>query len=157
MIGNEKQYRISKAEAERFKKALMEFDDRPEAHPGVSSRLIQAMKEGLQSELDELQRQIRQYERLKRRAKLKFNVKSLSDLPTELIRARVAAGLTQTELARRLGLKTQQIQKYEKHGYAMTSFSRLLEIAGALEQAMKEKTILSRAPINSGKNHQMIR
>lgn len=144
MIGNEKQYRISKAEAEKFKKALMEFDNRPEAHPGVSSRLIRAMKDGLQSELDELQRQIRAYERLKRRAKLKLNVKSLNSLPTELIRARVAAGLTQTELARRLGLKTQQIQKYEKHSYAMTSFSRLLEIAGTLEQAMREKQAATR-------------
>ncbi|MGH9848647.1 MAG: helix-turn-helix domain-containing protein [Blastocatellia bacterium] len=144
MIRNEKEYRISKAEAEKFKQALEEFDGRPEAHPGLSRRLIRAMKEGLQSELEELQRQIRDYERLKRRTKLKFNLKDLSDLPTELIRARVAAGLTQTDLARRLGLKTQQIQKYEKHNYEMASFSRLLEIAGALEQAMREKRAAAR-------------
>jgi ribosome-binding protein aMBF1 (putative translation factor) len=144
MIRNEKQYRISKAEYEKFKKALEHFDDRPNAHPGLSRRLIRAMKDGLQSELEELQRQIRDYERLKRRKKLKFNLKDLSALPTELIRARVAAGLTQTELARRLGLKTQQIQKYEKHNYAMTSFSRMLEIAGELEQAMREKQTVLR-------------
>jgi transcriptional regulator with XRE-family HTH domain len=56
-----------------------------------------------------------------------------------LIRTRIVIGLTQTELARRLGLKTQQIQKYEKHNFAMTSFSRLLEIAQAIDQAIQEK------------------
>ncbi|MDX2031461.1 MAG: helix-turn-helix transcriptional regulator [Blastocatellia bacterium] len=75
---------------------------------------------------------------------MRFNLKSLNALPTELIRARVSAGLTQMELARRLGLKTQQIQKYEQHGYAMTSFSRLLEIAGVLEKAVREKQASSR-------------
>ena len=38
-------------------------------------------------------------------------------LPIELIRARIAKGLTQKDLARKLGLKEQQIQRYlEKIG-----------------------------------------
>jgi DNA-binding transcriptional regulator YiaG len=146
MIRNQKEYHITKSEARKFKQALREFDERSEAHPGVSSRLIRAMREGLQSELEVLQKQIRDYDRLRLRGKAKFSLKDLNALPTELIRARIAAGLTQTELARRLGLKTQQIQKYEINNYAMASFARLVEIAGVLEQAMNEKQMPARSP-----------
>ena len=138
MIRNEKQYRITKAEARKFKEALGSFDERPEAHPGVMPRVIRAMKESLASELAVLQSQLKEYERLRRRGQIKLKLEELNALPTELIRARIAAGLTQTELARRLGLKPQQIQKYEQHNFAMTSFSRLLEIAQVIDQAARE-------------------
>jgi ribosome-binding protein aMBF1 (putative translation factor) len=139
MIRNEKQYRITKAEAKKFEEAIESFDERPEAHPGVAPRLIQAMKEAMASELEILQEQIKEYERLQRRGRLKLKIAELRALPTNLIRARVAAGLTQTDLARRLGLKTQQIQKYEANDYAMASFARVLEIAQAIDQAAQEK------------------
>jgi len=45
---------------------------------------------------------------------------------------RKAAGVTQSQLARAVGLTFQQIQKYEK-GTNRVSFSRLVEIAHALE------------------------
>lgn len=138
MIRNEKQYRITKAEAKKFEEALESFDVRPKAHPGVAPRLIRAMKEAMASELEILQEQIKEYERLQRRGRSKIKVAELQSLPTELIRARIAAGLTQAELAKRLGLKAQQIQKYESNDYAMTSFSRLLEIAQVLDQASSE-------------------
>jgi DNA-binding XRE family transcriptional regulator len=102
------------------------------------------MKEALASELEILQEQLKDYEKLRRQGRVKLKLKELSVLPTELIRARIAAGLTQTELARRLGLKTQQIQKYEKHNFAMTSFSRLLEIAQAIDQALQERQAAAR-------------
>ena len=51
MITNERQYRITKSEAERFAAALAQPDDTSsELHP----RLRQAMREGAQSQLDEL-------------------------------------------------------------------------------------------------------
>lgn len=139
MIRNEKQYRITKTEANKFKMALENFDERPEAHPGVKPRIIRAMKEAIASELEILQDQLKQYERLQRRGRVKLKVAELRALPTELTRARIASGLTQADLARRLGLKPQQIQKYEANDYAMASFARILEIAQALDQAAREK------------------
>jgi transcriptional regulator with XRE-family HTH domain len=51
----------------------------------------------------------------------------------QLIRAqRVALGMPQTALAKKLGLTFQQLQKYEK-GTNRVSASRLLQIAEALE------------------------
>ena len=50
-----------------------------------------------------------------------------------MIQARIAAGLSQRALARRLGLKEQQIQKYETERYATASFRRLSQVAQALK------------------------
>ena len=62
MITNERQYRISKAEAERFEQALADSDEHT-AH--LHTLLCQAMYDGLQSQLEELCSDITTYERLR--------------------------------------------------------------------------------------------
>jgi transcriptional regulator with XRE-family HTH domain len=54
-------------------------------------------------------------------------------LPDTLIRARIAAGLSQAALAERLGMKPQQVQRYEATKYASASLTRLLEVARAIQ------------------------
>lgn len=54
-------------------------------------------------------------------------------LPDELIQRRKLNGWTQKQLAERLGLKEQQIQKYEKTRYQGVSLRRLVVIAATLE------------------------
>jgi DNA-binding CsgD family transcriptional regulator len=53
----------------------------------------------------------------------------IAQLPTALIRARIACGLTQRQLAERVGLQEQAIQRYESSDYATVSFARLVDIA----------------------------
>jgi hypothetical protein len=65
MIANEREYRITKAAAKQFAAALKNFDERPTAHRGAHSRLIQAEKEGMASQLATLRRELREYERLR--------------------------------------------------------------------------------------------
>jgi HTH-type transcriptional regulator / antitoxin HipB len=57
---------------------------------------------------------------------------SLNDLPTTLIKARIAAGMTQKDLANKIGVQEQQIQRYEASLYSSASFDRLRSIASAL-------------------------
>ncbi|MFX8106508.1 helix-turn-helix transcriptional regulator, partial [Acinetobacter baumannii] len=57
------------------------------------------------------------------------NLDALSDL---LIAARIARGMTQKDLANFLGLKMQQIQKYEADQYQTASLRRIATIAEAL-------------------------
>lgn len=57
----------------------------------------------------------------------------LDQLPVALIRARIARGVTQRQLAERTGLAEQAIQRYEATDYNGVSFARLVEIADALE------------------------
>lgn len=99
------------------------------------------MKAGIVSESEILKKDLKDYEQLSRRGKVKIKLNELSALPKELIRGRIAAGLTQSQLAQRLGLKTQQIQKYEANDYAMASYTRLMEIAQALHQAASERQV----------------
>lgn len=132
MIRNARQYRITKAQAEKFKQALAEFDDRPSAHPGVHPKLIKAQREAIASQFESLQQEIKEYEELRRSRRRHLDIDLITELPHALIRARIAAGLSQRELAERLGLKEQQIQRYEATSYETASLKRVLEVARAL-------------------------
>lgn len=56
----------------------------------------------------------------------------LENLPEMLIEERVRLGLTQKQLADKMGLKEQQIQRYESSRYQSASLRRLQEVAKAL-------------------------
>ncbi len=49
-----------------------------------------------------------------------------------LIQARIAAGLTQEQLASKLGLRRQQIQRYEATGNQSASMERMNDLIRAL-------------------------
>jgi HTH-type transcriptional regulator/antitoxin HigA len=61
-------------------------------------------------------------------------VKFLQALPDELIQRRKLNGWTQKQLAEKLGLKEQQVQRYEKNRYQGVSLHRLVVIASILEE-----------------------
>jgi len=69
---------------------------------------------------------------------------SIDALPAILIRARIAAGLTQEDLAARVGVKAQQIQRYEASDYQSASFARIREIARVLGLRVRESAELVR-------------
>ncbi len=142
MITNERQYRITKAEVARFEQALARSADQgAEIHP----ILKQAMREGLESQLEELREQVAEYEALRSGRITALDLDSLTELPDALIRARTAAGVTQRELARRLGLKEQQIQRYEATRYAGVTLERMQDIAVALGVRIHERVIFPSA------------
>ena len=55
---------------------------------------------------------------------------------------RIAARLSQKELAERLGLKEQQIQKYEATGYSGASLGRMTEVVNALGLRVRKEVFL---------------
>lgn len=56
----------------------------------------------------------------------------IEKLPEMLIEERLRLGLTQKHLAEKMGLKEQQIQRYEATRYQSASLRRLTEVAKAL-------------------------
>ena len=132
MIHNARQYRITKAQVAKFAEALKAFDTRLSAHPGVHPKLIKAQRDALASQLESLNAEINEYEGLRKTRRRQIDLEVVSDLPQALIRARIAAGISQRELALRLGLKEQQIQRYEATKYASASLSRVIEVAQAI-------------------------
>lgn len=128
MIANEREYRITKAARRRFEESLGKYTPGPEVDP----RMSEIMDDAWQSEIEVLTRQIERYENLRAGRVDHRELESLRDIPTALIEARIASGLTQKNLAERLDLKPQQIQRWEADRYDSVSHGRLWEIADAL-------------------------
>jgi ribosome-binding protein aMBF1 (putative translation factor) len=141
MIANEREYRITKTAARRFEQALAKIEERgEERHP----LLQKAIRESIESELEILRAQLADYDALRSGQIAVLEVESLRELPEALIRARVAAGLTQRELAARLGLKEQQVQRYEATRYAGANLDRLQAVADAIGVQIQERVILAK-------------
>lgn len=138
-IRNQWQYRHAKAQAEKFAEVLAHFNERPEAHPGVHPRLIRAQKETVASELEVLRAEIKKYEQLRRKKGGLSRLKIIAELPEALVQGRIAAGLTQAGLAEKLGLKPQQIQRYEATNYAQASLARIQQIAHVIAVASEHR------------------
>lgn len=132
MIKNERQYRITKAQAEKFTSALEELQKSSRAESVTHPLLRKAEEDALQSQLDDLSAQIEEYDALRSGRVAAPDLSSFINLPEALIRTRIAMGLSQKELANRLSLKEQQIQRYEATEYSSASLSRIREIIRAL-------------------------
>lgn len=143
MIKNERQYRITKSQAQKFEQALAQTHaspaDRDDARQAVHPLLRKAEEDALKSQLEDLRRQLGEYEDLAKGEQKTFVSHSFEDLPAALIRARIAAGLSQKELADRLGLKEQQVQRYEATGYSSASLDRVMAVIRALGVTVREE------------------
>lgn len=130
MITNERQYRITRAQVARFEAALSAAET--VAHQGTDLRLVVAERDALSSQLNDLREELEEYEHWKASDVTMITVSSFDELHLGLIRARIASGLTQRELAERLDLEEQQIQKYECEFYRTASYQCLRDVASAL-------------------------
>lgn len=127
MIKNQHQYRVTRAQLRRLEEALKRARA---AETSLQPALHEAVIAGLEAQIAELREEMEEYDSLKDREVLVAG--SLRELPQILIRARIARGWTQEQLARKLKLKAQQIQRYESTEYHAVSFGRMLDIAEAL-------------------------
>ncbi|HUV62350.1 MAG TPA: XRE family transcriptional regulator [Sedimentisphaerales bacterium] len=138
MITNERQYRITKAQIEKFKAAIGDFDSKVATERTKSKILAEAELAALNSEYEVLSLQLHEYETLKSGTIERLKASTLEELPTILIRARIAKGLSQRQLAEAMGLREQQIQRYEAEKYASANLQRLAEVANTLSLNISE-------------------
>ena len=130
IIPNEKAYEHTKMTVQSMRRAIEDYKVRPQ-----DSQLDpigrQMVIDSQESFIEEWSEQLREYERLKA-GKATLSLGSLADLPALLVKARIAAGLSQKQLAEKIGLKPQQVSRYEKSHYRGVSWERVEEIANAL-------------------------
>lgn len=86
MIANERQYAITRAQVERFQQTL---DGAAAKGAKLHPRASKAMREGLESQLQDLRAELAEYERLKGGKVASIVVDSILDLATGLIQARI--------------------------------------------------------------------
>ncbi len=135
MIKNEKQYEYSKECATKFEYSisLMEQDEERKKNDLERWKLSRG---GLQCHLDQLQAEIAEYEMLTSHDSQTPIVLRLDDidyLAQILIKARMAAKLSQKELADLAGLTEEKIKQYEHDDYASASFLDVRFVIDALD------------------------
>lgn len=128
MIKNERQYRVTKAQVGRFRRALTELKSSNRS----PSLLRKAQTEAIASQLEQLEEQIAEYEQLKSGKHRELAYETFGEMLHGLTKARIARGLTQRALAQRIQLKEQQVQRYEATDYASASTRRVREVLRAL-------------------------
>src|SRR5439155_21966216 len=94
MIKNERQYRITRAQAHRFDQALRQLSIPSARVNGLHTVLRKAQEDALRSQLEDLREQLAEYDALRSGQRKVLEAQSFAELPRALIRARIAAGLS---------------------------------------------------------------
>ena len=94
---------------------------------------------GIKSKISELKNQIKEYEKIQNTKTINY---SLENLHSVLIKARVAKGWTHKQLAKKLNIDAQQIQRYEKSNYSSISLERAIDIFKAMDINLKGRITL---------------
>jgi HTH-type transcriptional regulator / antitoxin HigA len=128
MIYSDKQYTISKAQLTRLGDALSVAKDRVSNQEWLKKAEIDALK----SQIADIQAELAEYDMLKSGQVSFSKTYALEELPRVLVQARIGSGMSQTDLAEKLGMKPQQVQRYEATDYMGASLGRLIEISKAL-------------------------
>lgn len=128
MIYSEKQYSVSSAELAKLKSALQAAEARESAQAWLKQAEIDALK----SQVSDIELELAEYERLKSGQVSFTKTYALEELPHVLVQARIAKGLSQTDLAETLSMKPQQVQRYEATNYMGASLARLIEVSRVL-------------------------
>lgn len=128
MISNERQYRVTLAQRKKLEDSLTAPSD-----DDVPPWVAQLTQDAIRAQIDDLDTEITEYVALRDGPPdAVTEVSDVSELPRALVRARIATKLTQRELAERLNLREQQIQRYEANNYAGASIGRIEEVMRAL-------------------------
>jgi HTH-type transcriptional regulator / antitoxin HigA len=128
MIYSDKQYGVSSAQLAKLQDALAAA----KARAPDQAWLKQAEIDGLKSQIADIEAELAEYDLLKSGQVSYSKTYALQELPRVLVQARIASGMSQTDLAEKLGMKPQQVQRYEATDYMGASLSRLIEISKAL-------------------------
>lgn len=146
MITNEKQYRATKHTADEFRLAIKNFDRNAALQQGIDPVIVRAQLEALSSQLEELEKELAEYVSIRSGDVKSFEEEGLRALTDMLIKGRIARGLSQKELALKLSMKEQQVQRYEAERYSGASLSRLEEVAKALQLRISFRCELEERP-----------
>ena len=139
MIRNENQYEYTQELLKRCEYTLAQYDAQDE-EVKKNDPWWSVMRESIQSHLDAFKAEIAEYERLvgcDRSQNLKIEVESILELPRVLIKARIAAQMSQKELADRLGLEENRIKQYEESDYQCASWVEIIDITESLAVELK--------------------
>ena len=129
MIKNERQYQVTQRKYAEFIDTLAimknHYQDNPEELELRAGFIV--------AELEILREDIEDYEKLKERRLPNLPLTDFSKIADLLIKGRIAKGWTHADLATKLGLKPQQVQRYEGTDYETAALARIIQVFRALQ------------------------
>jgi transcriptional regulator with XRE-family HTH domain len=131
---------------DEFERAIIEFDvDGPPQ--GVSALGHRSALAALKGIRDELAAQLSAFEDLERRGIEAVRFERLADLPRALIETRIARGMTQKEIAAKMEIPSQQVQRWEANYYDRTGLEFVLEVGEILnfDEVLRRNQLASSA------------
>jgi ribosome-binding protein aMBF1 (putative translation factor) len=138
MITNERQARIAAGKIRKLEREKERIEGKAvEGNPTLQKALV----EGVRSQIQEMKEDLEAYEQIKSGEKRVLALGRLEDLPNVLMMARVAQGMSQRGLAQKLGMKEQQIQRYEATHYQSASLKRVIEVASTLGVEIQDDAV----------------
>lgn len=126
MIKSDAQRDRTLAQIAGFRRALANVE---QEQPGKRSAAIRGSYEGMIRQLED---ELREYDQLKSGELALPYVERLDQIAPYIAKIRIAKGISQTELARRLGVSKQVISRYEESQYQTVAIARLQEILDAI-------------------------
>lgn len=132
LITNERQEREVSALIEQISQALSSEQVLQQIVDGLPPEVLDGVRESLVAERQELIDSLAAYQAAQSGNVEGLKARAGGDLGALLVAARVAKGWKQKELARRLFLPEQQVQRYEAERYRSISLSGLLRVARTL-------------------------
>jgi len=126
MIKSDAQRQRTAAQIGGFRRALAKV---AQEKAGRRTAAIRGSYEGMIRQLED---ELREYDQLKS-GRLKLpHIERLDEIAPFIAKIRIAKGVTQTELARRLGVNKQVISRYEENDYQTVGIARLQNILDAM-------------------------
>ena len=143
MIENEVQYDLSKRSAEGFEERLKWLKENPGARDHIDPILAKAEEDGLQSMIDELTEDIREYETTKQGSAVITMFALVHSVPTDYFKAR--KGRASTQLAKLVSSGEERIESYEYNHFANTDLGQVPEIPS---DSVREELNMMQIPIS---------
>lgn len=136
MIKNEKQYKITKRKLQEVNAEIARINSDSTINPLRVQLLLAANLQAQKMFEDDLSL----YESLKKTTKATLKERVIAELPSIITEYKIISGLTQKEFSEKLGLKEQQLQRYEADNFKSVTFKNLLRFLDAigLEIRIKE-------------------
>ncbi|MDH7971594.1 helix-turn-helix transcriptional regulator [Sphingomonas sp. AR_OL41] len=125
---------VTKQQRDRLTEALATLGDRRTVDPLQRARIA-----ALEADISKLDAEVSHYLAAVS-GQLDFGgIGHVATVGDDLISARIAVGLSQEELAARVGSRAQQIQRYERDHYMKASLKTLTKVASAIVASHRER------------------
>jgi predicted XRE-type DNA-binding protein len=130
MIKNDRQLKITKQRLNELKEGLERIGKKYSSN----KKKCEFLSKGYLLHIEQLRNEITEYEKMKKSPLPKvLRAHDLDEISRQLVRLRLARGLTQAELAARIGCKQADVSRLEREDYQGYTIGQLKKIAANLD------------------------